>query len=148
MANNISGVGLRVSLIASVTFPLGITITQFADDTDPFDSASVSIGDATTGLNGDLIKYGKATPIPAVLAVIPRSDDDINLGILLEANRVGKNKISAQDDITMIVSYPDGGTVTATGGGITDGVLMTSVASAGRFKSKTYGFKFENKIEA
>ena len=33
---DISAIGVSVRLIASLTFPVGFTITEFADDADPF----------------------------------------------------------------------------------------------------------------
>jgi len=89
MANDVSGFGLRIRLTASRTFPAGITITQFADDADPFDIPSLQIADTAMGLNGDLISWSKANPIKPTLNVIPASEDDRNLAVLLEANRVG-----------------------------------------------------------
>lgn len=142
----IGGYGLQITLRASVTFPIGITLTQFADDADPFDSASIQLADKAMGLNGDLITWSKAVPLPAVLNLIPNGDDDNNMGILAEANRVGKGKRSVKDIITMVVSYPDGRTVTYAPGKLTDAMLGNSVASSARMKSKPYVFAFENKV--
>jgi hypothetical protein len=75
--------------------------------------------------------------------VIPNSEDDANLSELYNANRVGKGKSGARDVITMTVAYPDGRTYTLSGGIITDGIAGLPVASAGRMKSKNYGFTFE-----
>jgi hypothetical protein len=144
--SNISGFGLLVTVRASNTFPAGFTVTQFADDADPFDLPSIQIGDKAMGLNGDLVTWSKANPIAITLAVVPGSSDDINLGILFEANRPGRNKFTMRDEITMTAVYPDGRTTTLTGGAITDGMPGNSVASAGRMKSKQYGFAFENKV--
>lgn len=142
--NDISVFGLRVQLRASETFPAGITLTQFADDADPFDTPSIQIRDKAMGVNGDLITWSKATPITLSLAVVPNSDDDDNLAVLLEANRVGKGKQGARDVISVTAVYPDGRTVSFTQGTITDGMPANSPASSGRFKSKTYQFAFEN----
>lgn len=146
--NNISGFGLKIQLVASVTFPAGITLTQFADDADPFDVPSQQIADKAMGLNGDIVTWAKANPIPVNLAMVPSGDDDRNLAVLLEANRVGKGKQGARDVITMTGIYPDGSTVTFSNGVITDGMLASAVASAGRLKSKTYAFSFENKVNS
>lgn len=141
---DISGFGIVVSVIASNTFPTGFTVTQFADDADPLDIASVRIGDVAMGLNGDLITWAKAVPLPAVLNVIPGSADDLNLSILANANRVAQGKSSAQDIITMTVIYPDGSTTILTSGKITDAPFGKSVASAGRLKTRSYAFAFQN----
>jgi hypothetical protein len=143
---NISGFGLSVSIIASKTFPIGLYLTEFADDADPFDIPSLQIADKAMGLNGDLIIWSKPNPINIVLSVIPNSFTDINLAILLEANRVGRGKIGARDIITMTTSYPAGNFIILQNGAITDGMPASSVASSARLKTKTYGFTFENRI--
>jgi len=142
--NDVSAFGARVQLIASNTFPAGVSITQFADDADPFDMPSMQIADKAMGVNGDLITWSKATPLPLTLSVIPNSDDDKNLAILFEANRVGKGKQGARDVVSIIVVYPDGRVTALTQGKITDGSPANSLASSGRMKSKTYGFAFES----
>lgn len=143
MSNDVSAFGLRIQLVASSTFPQGITLTQFADDTDPFDVPSVKIGDTAMGINGDLIKWNVANPVKLSIGVIPGSEDDINLAVLFEVNRVGRGKSSAKDNISVTGVYPDGRSVTMTNGMITDGMPGSSVASSGRVKSKTYQFAFE-----
>jgi hypothetical protein len=148
MTQNISGFGVVVNLVASTTFPVGITITQFADDSDPVDFGSVKIADTAMGLNGDLLRWARAVALPVVLNVVPGSDDDVNLGILADANRVGQGKVSAYDSITLTVVYPDGTTTTYTGGIITDAMFSKSISSAGRLKTKPYAFSFETKIGA
>lgn len=147
MTTDVSGFGAQVQIRASVTFPQGIVISQFADDADPFDFPSVQIGDKAMGLNGDLITWSKANPLLTTVNVIPNSEDDINLSLLLEANRVGKGKASARDVITIVAVYPNGATLTLTEGAITDGPPGNSIASAGRLKSKAYQFAFENKTD-
>lgn len=141
---DISVFGLRVQVIASETFPSGISITQFADDADPFDTPSMQIRDKAMGVNGDLITWSKANPVPVTLNVVPNSEDDKNLGVLFEANRVGKGKQGARDVVSITVIYPDGRTASFTQGAITDGMPANSTTSAGRMKSKSYQFSFEN----
>ena len=144
MSNNISGFGTRVVLIASETFPAGIEISQFADDADPIDFPNLTVADKAMGLNGDLVSWNSANPIETTLNVIPGSEDDVNLGILLEANRAGRGKASVQDNITLTRILPDGTQKTLTNGIITEGMPANSVSSAGRQKSKPYMFAFEN----
>lgn len=146
MAENISGFGTVVEMIASTTFPVGFTITQFGDDADPFDVPSIQIADKSMGLNGDLLIYSKANPILVTLNVIAGSNDDKNLSILLETNRVGKGKLSVNDVITATRTLPNGSTKTYTKGAITDGMPGDSISSDGRLKTKAYSFAFENTI--
>jgi hypothetical protein len=142
---NITGIK-SLNVKASVTFPAGFTVSQFADDTDPLDSASIDVQSTAMGANGDLIVWNSPKPIPVTIGVIPNSDDDKNLSVLLEANRKGKNKKIAQDEITMTITYADNSTITLSAGAITSGIVVTSSSSDNRLKSKPYGFMFENKV--
>lgn len=143
---DISGFGLVINIVASQTFPAGFTVTQFADNADPLDMPSIKIADTAMGLNGDLIRWSRAVPIPMVVSVIPGTPDDINLGILAENNRVGQGKASAQDVITATVIYPDGSAQIVSQGAIVDAMFGKSVASEGRMKSKVYAFQFQNRV--
>lgn len=145
MSQDISGFGLRVVISASTTFPSGFTVTEFADDTDPLDIASQQISDTAMSLNGDLVNWSTANPIPMNVTVIPQSDSDLNLTVLAEANRVSRGKSSNRDIITASVVYPDGRTVNLFSGKLTNAPLGTGVASAGRMKSKTFNFMFEGR---
>lgn len=145
---DISAFGLRVQVVASVTFPAGITLTEFADDADPFDLPSIQQVDKAMGLNGDLVTWSKASPINVTLNLVPGGADDQNMSALAASNRVGKGKNSAQDVITITAVYPSGRVVTLTQGKLTDAMPGNSVASAGRLKSKAYAFTFENVVEA
>ena len=84
--------------------------------------------------------------------LIRYSDDDKNLAILLNANRVGRGKLGSRDIITMNIQYPPNSTfpigtfIQLINGVITDGQPFSAVANSGRLKSKTYNFSFENKI--
>lgn len=146
MTNDITGFGTIVNIVASSTFPATLPITQFADDSDPLDISAVQIADTAMGLNGDLIKWAKAVPLPMVLNVIPGSLDDQNLQILADANRVAQGKTSSRDLITATIIYSDGSTTTLTQGTITNAQFGNSIASQGRLKTKTYTFMFQNKV--
>lgn len=144
MNGEIGGFGLVITLRATNTFPVFMNIEQFADDADPFDFPEVKVADVAMGLNGDLLTWSKASPLLTQVAVVPESDDDNNLAVLLEANRVGKSKQSARDIITLSGLYPSGKLVTLSSGRITDGMLSNSISSAGRMKSMVYKFAFQN----
>lgn len=144
MANptSVTGFGLVVTLVASTTFPNSLPITQFADDSDPILINDVKIADTAMGLNGDLLAWSKAVPLPMTITVIPGSADDTNLQILANANRVAQGKNSANDVISATIVYPDGATVVLTGGIITDAAFGRGVQASGRQRSKTYTFMF------
>lgn len=147
MANEISGFGVIVNVVASVTFPAGFQVNQLADDADPVDMQSIQIMDKAMGLNGDLVTWAKATPLPAVLNVIPTSEADTNLQILADANRVGQGKNSARDIITMTIIYPNGNQLVLSKGKLTDAMFGNAIQSSGRQKTKPYAFIFESKTE-
>lgn len=140
---DISGFGLRVRVVASSTFPAGITLSSFADDSDPFDFPAHVITETAMGVNGDLVWWSRANPLLITLNLIPHSEDDQNMSALQEANRVGMGKNSARDEITLSAVYPDGRTITLSRGKLTSGHPGRSVASSGRMKAKTYTFAFE-----
>lgn len=146
MSNDITGYGLVVVLQCSSTFPEGLTITQFADDSDPLDVSATKIGDTSMGLNGDGIKWSKAVMNPMVLRVIPNSVDDQNLAILASANRVTQGAANAQDVIQAVITYPDGSVISMSNGFITDAPFGTGVSSAGRLKTKEYTFSFSGVV--
>ena len=81
---------------------------------------------------------------PMVLNVIPNSQDDVNLAILANANRVSQGSANARDIITAVITYQDGTVITLNNGFITDAPFGTGVSSAGRMKTKTYTFSFSS----
>lgn len=143
---DISGFGLSILIQASSTFPAGVTITQFADDADSFDTPSQQINEAASGLNGHLVSWSRANPLRPTINVIPDGEDDRNLAVLFDSNRVARGRRPVRDVITMVVSYPNGRTDTYVRGVATDGPPGTGVASAGRLKSKAYTFAFEDMV--
>lgn len=146
MTQDISGFGAVLGIRASNTFPAGFVVTQFADDADPIELNGIRIADTAMGLNGDMLSWSKAVPLPMVVNVIPGSPDDENLGILAEANRVGQGKVSAQDVITATIIYPDGSSINFSQGKITEAMFGKSIAGSGREKTKSYSFMYQNKI--
>ena len=146
MAHDISFFGTQVSLTASFTFPNGISISQFADDGDPLNITEMKIGDAAMSVNGTLVAWRKPAVIMIDMNIIPNSEDDKNLQILFDNNRLSKNHSSSNDVLTITCAFPDGTTATYTGGIMLQGLAGNSGASSGRFKSKKYQFAFEDKI--
>jgi hypothetical protein len=144
MSQDISSTGISYRLVFSETYPNGITATEIADGTDPLDIPEVQIADAAMTANGDLVTWSAPKPIPVKVALIPGGEDDIALQYGFDANRAAKGKRVARDKVTMIVSYPDGGTVTLSGGKAMTYMPGRSATSAGRYKDSVYGFTFEN----
>lgn len=145
MTTNISGFGVVINIIADKTFPIGFNVTQFSDDANAITFGNSRIADTAMGLNGELIKWSRAVPLPMGISVIPSSDDDINLQILADANRVAQGKNSADDTITATIIYPDGQVVIMSGGSIVDAEFGVSLSNAGRKQTKNYAFMFQSK---
>jgi len=147
---NVSGFGFVATVKASKTFPNGFPLTMFADDADPFDVPSMQIADKGMGVNGDMVHWSKANPINISFNIIPGSGDDENLRVLFEANRPGKGKVIASDEISISVIYPGDGarSYNLVKGILTDGMPTNGVQQSQRQKSKTYNFSFENVISA
>jgi len=142
VSQDISVFGLSLNLVASTTFPNGITIESFADNADPLDSPDLAIAEMALGPNGDSVTWSRPALIEISINVIPQSPDDINLQALVDANRVAKGKSSARDQITHVWTYPNGMTVTASDGKVAVGPVIQSGTSEGRAKSKRYSFRF------
>lgn len=144
--NNVSAFGFVATIKASKTFPNGFPLTMFADDADPFDVPSLQVADKGMAVNGDLVVWSKANPINIGFNLIPTSEDDENMRVLFEANRPGKGKSLAYDEITIVVTYPGQAArnYTLVKGVITDGTPTNGVQQSQRQKTKTYNFSFEN----
>lgn len=143
---DISGFGLELRVIASNTLPIGVQITEFADDNDPIDFPELTIAETAMGLNGDLITWSNANPVPFTLNLIPNQDNDIAMSLVGEANRTGRGKAPARDLITIVGVYPDGRTFTLTNGKMINYNPSNGIASAGRYKAKKFDFMFENML--
>lgn len=145
MPVDVSATGVSLRIIGSKTFPAGFSVTQFADDADPVDVPNSTVSAATMNVNGDLVASSAPAPVLLNINVLPNTDDDRNLAILLNANRAARGRRFVGDIITVVVSFPDGQTDMYTSGKILTGNVGRSVASAGRIKSKLYSFAFEDK---
>lgn len=118
-----------------------VPISAFPKDTDPFDVPNTDIADMEIGTNGDEISWTVQNPVESTLAVIPATDDHEILQTIYDANRSEKGKPSAKDVITLVRVLPNGETTTMKGK-ITSGPATTSLASSGKIKTPTYGFKW------
>lgn len=143
---DVSASGTKINIISIPTFPQGFDVTELADDSDPLSFNEVTIAKYGMGVNGDLVTWSTAAPLEVTLNVIANSESDVNLGIILDVNRVAKNKLQIQDVITMNASYPDGSHKVLTKGKLMSGTVANSVSSDGKLKTKQYKFVFENKV--
>lgn len=143
MATNISASGFSLLIKASKTFPQGFICNQFADDADPFDLPAVVVADTAMDINGNMIAWSTPNVNIVNINVVPTTDEDENLRILLSANTSKRGRQSVMDDIMIIATYPDGRKITAKGGVITGGPRGNSPSSTSRLKSNQFTFSFE-----
>lgn len=139
---DISGFGTSLTIVATQSFPIGFNVKDLADDTDPIDAREVELFGYDVMFDGSLFSFDKGTGIEVAIAVIPGSESDINLKILLQAKKGGINLLSLPDVTSMLINYPDGGRVGLTLGTMISGPLADSVSSSGRRKSNVYKFVF------
>ena len=92
--------------------------------------------------DGSLFAFDKAAPVELSVSVIPGSDDDSNLKILLSSKKGAKKLITLPDVTSMVVTYPDGGRVILSNGTILRGPLVDSIETSGRKKGNTFTFVF------
>lgn len=139
---DVSGFGTGIVVVALQSFPMGFTLSKFADDVDPISAKDVEATGYEMLYDGTLYSFDKAAPVEVAVSVIPSSDDDINLKILLASKKGAKKLLPLPDVTSMVVTYPDGGRVILSNGTILRGPMMDSIESTGRRKSNTYTFVF------
>lgn len=141
MANTSHNGAIFTIAASETTAGIPIPITAFPKDTDPFDVPNTDIGDMELGTNGDEIFWSQTNPVDATCAIIPATDDHEIMQRIFDANRPGKGFSIFKDKITVVRVLPNGETTTMKGR-IVSGPATTSLASSGKIKTPTYGFKF------
>lgn len=139
---NISGFGTKLFIVATQSFPVGFTVTKFADDKDPLKVEEVEPTGYELLIDGSLFAFDKGAPVKVAVSVIPGSDDDINLKILLQARKSAPSIVPLPDVTSMVISYGNGGTVALSSGAIISGPLADSIGQGGRMVGNTYTFVF------
>lgn len=141
----ISGFDASLRIVASVTFPGGFTVTNWADDADAIEVAVKDIAEGAMGAGGDMVVWNVPKVIEMTINVIPDSQSDKNLQLLAQANTAVANKLLAKDVITATyVNQNDGMIQTFSNGAMTKAAPANSVAQSSRLKSKQYAFIFES----
>ena len=139
---NISGFGTKVTVVALQSFPYGFTIKEFADDEDPITFEEVEPVGYEILLDGSLFAFDKGAAVLVSVAVIPGSEDDINLKMLLQSRKGSSSFIPLPDITSMVIQYPQNGLVALSNGSILSGPLGDSIVSSGRLKGNIYKFVF------
>ncbi len=139
---DVSGFGTGIIVVALQSFPMGFKLSQFADDIDAIDAREVEPTGYEMLFDGDLFAFDKAAPIEVTIGVIPGSDDDINLKILLQSKHGAKSFLPLPDVTSMVITYPDGGRIILSNGTILKGALVDSINPQARRKGNKYTFVF------
>ncbi|MEG0207028.1 phage tail fiber protein [Citrobacter sp.] len=145
---DVSGFGLKATIVALQSFPMGFTVQQFADDVDPLEVQDDVPGAYEMMYDGSLFAYTQANPILVKISVLPGSEDDVNLKILLASRRMANKLLPISDVTSMVISYPDGGKSIFSNGSIISGPPADSIKQEGRKKGNSYLFAFGNSTGA
>lgn len=146
MSVDVSALGIKATLVAAPSYPVGFTITQFADDGDSLNVPDMTIMQSGMGVNGDLVVWRTAVPCEVDINVIPGTDDCKNLENLFKLNMVQKNKLASKDVITLTIQHPNGKIDILTNGYIIGGKPVQDYSASGRAKTRTFRFMFENNV--
>lgn len=146
MTQRVGSTGLLIILTVPVLFPTGLELTEFANDADPLDFGEIQIGASAMNINGLKASWSTPAVVPMSISLTPGTEDDINMSLLFDTNRIGINKIITGADITAVVYYPDGISRRCTGGSVASYTPARSSTESGFFKSRTYSFEFESVI--
>lgn len=139
---DISAFGTGIMVLSTESFPQGFSLSQFADDEDPISVEACEVSGFEKLYDGSIFIFDKTSPVLLSVGIMPNTDDDINLKILLQSRKSSPNLLPLPDNTSMVVTYPDGGRVILSSGGILSGPLLDSITTAGRKKGNVYHFVF------
>jgi hypothetical protein len=146
MSVDISAMGIKATLRAVPSYPVGFTMTQFADDGDSLNVPDMTIMSHAMGVNGDMVVWRTAVPCQVDINLIPGTDDCNNMENLFKLNLTQKNKVSSKDLITLTIEHPNGKVDVLTNGYIIAGKPIQDYSANGRAKTRTFRLVFENNI--
>lgn len=139
---DISTAGSGITIFTLRSFPMGFRLSAFADDADALDVEQTEVTGFERLYDGTIFSYDKNSPVLLSVGIIPNTDDDINLKILLQSRKPAKATIPIADDVTMVIGYADGGRNVLSNGVILGGAMADSLLASGRKKSNVYHFAF------
>lgn len=146
MSVDVSALGIKATIVAAPSYPVGFTLTQFADDGDSINVPDMTIMQSGMGVNGDLVVWRTPTPCEIEINLIPGTDDCKNMENLFKLNMTQKNKVASKDILTMTIEHPSGKIDVLTNGYVLTGKPIQDYSSNGRAKSRTFRMVFENNI--
>lgn len=133
MAYNISGTGAWAQVGAK-------TITEFADDNNPFEVEDLEVSGQGVNLQGTMVYWAKGALSKIKISVIPHSDSDEYLRTLLLRTKPTQNSTGIYDFQMTLMSGAGGKKRVFTGCVIMAGPPADGIASEGRLNSHTYTF--------
>ena len=140
---DVSTTGASVTISSTVTLPVPVPITHFADDKEPFQIDDQEITGDGMGLNNDLVVYTKPIPVYVKISVVANSPDDIALYTLFEMNKA-TGTTHAFDICDMTILIPNiAKPFRYINGKIKSGPPGPTSSQDGKNQSHTYGFVFE-----
>lgn len=146
MAVDISAMGIKATILAVPSYPVGITLTQFADDGDSLNIPDMTIMQSGMGVNGDMVVWRTAVPCEVDINLIPGTGECLAMENLFKLNMTQKNKVSSKDVLTMTINHPNGKIDILTNGYIIGGKPVQDYSSNGRAKTRTFRLVFENNV--
>lgn len=139
---HVGGFGTKIVIVAVSTFPSGFTIEKFADDKDPLMARPYEPFGYEQLYDGSIYAFDRAAPIEVDISVIPDTEDDINLKVLLQASKGGFSILPFDDSVHAVITYPNNGRVILSQGSILSGPILDNIVKEGRKESNTYRFVF------
>lgn len=136
--------GMVISLSTTITYPIGVTLTNFTDDIDPVDYEQNKIADTAKEVNGKLVMWSIANPNIVRIGALPGTPEAAILNILYIANKPTPYGFNLTDVVNMTILFPDLQSTTLTNGFLTAGPPGPGVATQQRKKSLVYEFSFED----
>lgn len=139
---DVSAFGTGITIVATSSFPMGFGLSSFADDEDPISISEVEVSGFEKLYDGSIFTFDKTSPILLSVGVMPNTDDDTNLKILMQMRKSSPQLLPLPDTTSMVINYADGGRVILSQGIILSGALADSITTQGRKKGNVYHFVF------
>lgn len=139
---DLSGFGLGITILALQSFPMGYSLSQFADDINPLEIEEIEPVGFDMLYDGSLFAFDKAAPVKLTIGLIAGTADDINCKVLLQARKASSGIVPLPDITSAVITYGNGGRLLLSNGTILKGPLGDTIEASGRTKGNQYTFVF------
>jgi hypothetical protein len=139
---DVSAFGAGITIVALTSFPMGFSLSSFSDDEDPLNVEQLEVSGYEKLYDGSIFTFDKTSPVLLSVGVMPNTDDDTNLKILLQMRKSSPQLLPLPDTTSMVITYPDGGRIVLSDGSILSGAIADSLTAQGRKKGNVYHFVF------